>query len=128
MSGAMRRPFPVYFVWNLAWGFRQLTHIGFMENSFLCYFVSARTTYQVGGYHSIFFAVVNSSLSQRASEVIYYVPLGEMCCLITGNNGSPASNGSIRTSHFPVVTLISSHHFLDGCVQRLGCAMAHERE
>lgn len=37
--GAMSDALTEYFTWNLAWSFRQLTHLGFMESSFLGYFI-----------------------------------------------------------------------------------------
>lgn len=86
--GARSKPLPQYFVWNLAWSFRQLTHLGFIENCAWIFHLSPRMTYQVGGYHSIFFAVINNSLSWKASELIYYFPLGGKRCLMIGNKGS----------------------------------------
>lgn len=39
--------------------------------------LSFRMTYQVGSYCGIFFAVINSSLSRKASKLVCYFPQGE---------------------------------------------------
>lgn len=61
-------------------------------------------TYQVRGYPKIFFAVINSSLSWKDSEV-NFLSLWVGCdvsWLVTKADILPAFDGNIRMPHFPV--------------------------
>lgn len=86
-------------------------------------------TYQVGGYHSIFFAVINSSLSWKflSSSIISLWAGSDISWLVTKAHISLAFNGNIRASHFLGVWL-SFPVIVDGGVQKMACASLDERE
>lgn len=127
--GASSHPLPQNFVQRLAWGFKQLTHLGFMENCFLAYFIC------FPGWHIRSKAVITFSLLLWAvlwaerllnSSIISLWVGRDVLWLVTKAHVSPPFNGNIRTSHSPVVWLKFPVIWIG--IQRLGRAIPNERD